>query len=57
MTTAIEKFLMQEEALEAERQLVNERWAKFELTGETLDHSEVETWVSKLEAASIPDAS
>ena len=48
MKTAIERFLDTEEALEAERQLINDRWAKYELTGESLDHSEVKDWAATL---------
>jgi predicted transcriptional regulator len=48
MKTAIERFLEMEEALEAERQLVNSRWQKFELTGETVDHADVKVWAAGL---------
>jgi predicted transcriptional regulator len=48
MKSAIERFLEMEEALEAERQLVNSRWQKFELTGETVDHADVKVWAAGL---------
>ncbi len=48
MNEAIEKFLDTEEALEAERQLVKSRWKKFELTGETVSHTDMKSWASGL---------
>ena len=48
MKAAIERFLHVEEALEAERQLVKSRWEKFELTGETIDHTDVKAWAAGL---------
>jgi len=48
MKAAIEQFLDREEALEAERQLVRERWARYELTGETVAHADVRTWAESL---------
>jgi predicted transcriptional regulator len=51
MKSAIERFLEMEEALEAERQLVNSRWQKFELTGETVDHADVKVWAAGLLAS------
>ncbi len=50
MKAAIERFLDIEEALEAERQLVKSRWEKYELTGETVDHEDVEAWAAGLDA-------
>ena len=50
MKTAVERFLDAEEALEAERRLVKSRWEKYELTGETIDHAEIEAWANKLDA-------
>lgn len=50
MKAAIERFLDVEEALEAERQLVKSRWKKYELTGETVDHEDVEAWAASLDA-------
>ena len=46
MKAAIERYLVAEEALEAERRLVWARWKKFELTGETVDHEDVEVLTS-----------
>lgn len=45
---AVEQFLDREEALRAEKQLVVARWKKFELTGETLSHNDVENWAAGL---------
>jgi hypothetical protein len=41
MKAAIEQFLDREEALEAERHLVRERWASYELTGKTVAQADV----------------
>lgn len=49
MKMAVERFLDVEEALEAERRLVNERWRKFELTGESVEHEDVKSWAGKLD--------
>ena len=48
MKAAIEQFLVREEALEAERQLVRERWARYELTGESVAHADVRAWAELL---------
>lgn len=48
MKTAVQQFLDREEALEAERHLVRERWARYELTGETVAHADVRAWASSL---------
>lgn len=48
MKAAIEQFLVREEALEAERQLVRERWASYELTGGTIAHADVRAWADSL---------
>ena len=50
MKTAVERFLDVEEALESERQLVKSRWEKYELTGETIDHEDVNAWAASLDA-------
>ena len=52
MRVAVERYLDAEEALEAERQLIEARWEKFALTGEALDHDEVRAWVASLDGAS-----
>jgi len=46
MKAAIERYLEIEEALEAERRLVKDRWERFELTGEALEHADVKSWAS-----------
>jgi predicted transcriptional regulator len=48
MNEAIERFLDQEEAVDAEWKIVKSRWERFELTGEALDHSEIEAWAAEL---------
>jgi len=48
MKNAVERFLETEEALETERQIVKSRWEKYELTGETIDHGEVEAWAASV---------
>ena len=48
MKAAVERFLNVEEALEAERQLVKDRWQKYELAGETVDHADVKAWAASL---------
>ena len=50
MKSAVERFLEVEEALETERQLVKNRWQKFELTNEAVDHADVKTWAANLTA-------
>ncbi len=51
MKAAVERYLETEEAVEAERQLVSARWERFEVTGEALDHTEVEAWAAGLAGA------
>ncbi len=48
MKTAVERFPDGEETLEAERRLVKSRWEKYELTGETVDHRDVQTRAADL---------
>ena len=48
MKAAIERYLDVEEAIEAERQLAQARWEKYELTGDTIDHSDVKAWATSL---------
>ena len=48
MKAAVARFLDIEETLEAERQLMKDRWEKYELTGETVDHEDVKTWAASL---------
>ena len=49
MKVAVERYLEIEEALEAERRLVEDRWERFELTGEALEHADVKSWASGLD--------
>ena len=51
MKEAVEKYLAEEEALETERDLMQARWDRFELTGETLTHDDVKSWAQGLSAA------
>ena len=48
MREAIEKFLEQEEEIEAENALMRERWERYQLTGETIPHAEVQAWANSL---------
>ena len=50
MKVAVERYLDVEEALETERQIVRERWEKFELTGETVAHEDVKAWAASVQA-------
>ena len=50
MKEAIEAYLSREEEVEAEKARLRQRWARFELTGETLRQDEMTAW-----AASLPD--
>ena len=52
MKEAVHKYLEHEEALEAERDLVQARWEKFELTGEVVPHDEIKSWAKSLEHTS-----
>ena len=55
MNVAIERYLDKEEAVETERQLVNARWVRFEVTGEVLDHADITPWASKLATSRSSD--
>ncbi len=48
MKKAIEHYLEQEEKREKEIEITKERWHKFSLTGESVTHSKVKNWSSKL---------
>ena len=48
MKEAVETYLQREEIIESEKALLKERWAKFELTGETLPHDDVKSWAKSL---------
>ena len=48
MKAAIEAYLRQEEAVEAEKALLAERWQHFELTGETVPQSDMKVWAASL---------
>ena len=56
MKVAVERYLDLEEAREAERELTRSRWEKFELTGATLDHSDVKAWAAGLETESSSES-
>ncbi len=45
---AITQFLDKEEAVEAERQVIRDRWDRYTLTGETLSHDDVTAWAKGL---------
>ncbi|MEM7768658.1 MAG: ribbon-helix-helix domain-containing protein [Pseudomonadota bacterium] len=48
MKEAIAAFLAREEAVEAEKALLRERWERFELTGETVSQDEMKAWAAGL---------
>jgi predicted transcriptional regulator len=48
MRQAIHEFLDREEKIEQERQLTLERWARYETTGESIDHDAVAAWLDSL---------
>ena len=48
MREAIAQYLEREEAAEQERRLTLERWQRYELTGEAIDHGQVSEWIEKL---------
>ena len=48
MKEAIEGYLDQEEAIEAERELTKERWEKYALAGDSLSHEDVKDWARGL---------
>ncbi len=50
MKQAVEKFLAVEEDLEREKQLMQARWERFEITGESIGHSEVRGWLDTLKS-------
>lgn len=48
MKEAVERYLNVEESIESERELTKSRWEKFELTGQSISHDQVERWVDNL---------
>lgn len=48
MKEAIAEFLAREEAVEAEKTLMQSRWERFELTGETVSQEEMAAWAAGL---------
>lgn len=48
MKEAVEKYLSDEEALETECELMQNRWERFELTGETITHENLKSWAEGL---------
>jgi len=52
MKEAVEKYLSDEEALEAELELMQKRWERFELTGETITHDNLKSWAEGLSTTS-----
>ena len=48
MKEAVETYLAQEEAVEAENDLLKKRWESFELTGETISHDDIKAWAKTL---------
>lgn len=54
MREAIAQYLSREESAEQERRIALERWARYELTGEAVDHDDVSNWIDKLIAGENP---
>ena len=48
MKEAIEAYLENEEAVEAEKTLLRDRWQEFELTGQAFSQSEMKSWAANL---------
>ncbi|PHR90868.1 MAG: toxin-antitoxin system [Robiginitomaculum sp.] len=48
MKEAVESYLKREEDIEVEKALLKSRWEKFELTGETVAHSDMKSWAKTL---------
>lgn len=48
MKEAVERFLIAEEQVESERQLMQTRWEQYEITGKTIPHEEIEQWAAGL---------
>ena len=44
MKAAIEAYLQEEEAIEAEKSLMQSRWDRFELTGDTISQHDMQAW-------------
>ncbi len=54
MREAIAQYLEREELIERERRITLERWQKYELTGEAIDHARVSDWIEKLTIGEQP---
>jgi predicted transcriptional regulator len=57
MREAIAQYLEREETAEEERRITLDRWQKYELTGEAVDHKQVSKWIETLiagESAPLP---
>lgn len=48
MKQAVERYLSCEEAVEAEDQLLDERWQEFLVTGKSYSHEDVKTWAVEM---------
>ncbi len=48
MKEAVERYLTTEESIESERQLMKDRWERYELTGQTIAHDDVVDWAKGL---------
>lgn len=51
MKEAITAWLAQEEAVEAEKALLQERWQAFAITGEAIAHDDIKAWARNPSAA------
>ena len=47
MKEAVTRYLDREEAELAELAIMNERWERYEITGEAIDHADVEKWLKR----------
>lgn len=48
MKEAIADYVAREEAIEAEKQVMRERYAAYELTGEYVTHHDMKNWAKRL---------
>ncbi len=48
MKEAVEKYVSQQEEIEAEKQLLLDRWNRYELTGEMVSHEDMLVYINEL---------
>lgn len=54
MKEAVEQYLATEEAVEAELELMRDRWKRYELTGEHLTQDDMTAWAESLATTDKP---